>query len=223
VQRPDGVIRAGSIDVFPAEAVLVQNTGTADVPAGFLTFAGGPLFSDSEAPAGPIELIINGQLITETGQLTGIDVRDFLIDENNIGIFTDNSTINGCPLTGECGAVEPPIPPDFQPSPGIQQEIALIGDNLLPPPDFGNEDFIDDNDEETDDGATSPIEPPDPLFDTSELGEEANGAGPEVGTSMRSNSGLTEPGDVDDPVSGSGNPALMEIPAGPPSKEEKQQ
>ena len=99
----------------------------------------------------------------------------------------------------------------------------LAKDNLLPPPEFGNEDFIDDNDEETDEGSTSPIEPPDPLFDTSELGEEAAEGGPVVGTSMRSNPGLTEPGDVDDPVSGGGNPALMETPAGPPSNEEKQQ
>lgn len=99
----------------------------------------------------------------------------------------------------------------------------LAKENILPPPDFGNEDFIDDNDEETDEGDTSAIAPPDPLFDTSELGEEAEGAAPEVGTSMRSNPGLTQPGDVDDPVSGSGNPALMETPAGPPSNEEKQQ
>jgi filamentous hemagglutinin family protein len=220
VQRPEGVIRAGGIDIFPTEAVLVQNTGTAETPAGFLTFGEGPLFSESEAPTGPIELIINGQLITEGGTLTGIDVRDFLIDDANIAIFTDNSTINGCPLIGAC-EVEPPVPPGFTPTPGIQQEIVLINDNLLPPPEFGNEDFIDDNDEETEEGATSPIEPPDPLFDTSELGEEAGAGGPEVGTSMRANPGLTEPGDVDDPVSGSGNPGLMET-VPPPTKEEKQ-
>ena len=98
----------------------------------------------------------------------------------------------------------------------------LIDDNLLPPPDFGNEDFIDDNDEETEDSATSPIVPPDPLFDTSALGEESEAAAPEVGTTMRSSPGLTQPGDVDDPVSGSGNPGLMETQT-PPSSQEKQQ
>ena len=94
----------------------------------------------------------------------------------------------------------------------------LIDDNLLPPPDFGNEDFIDDNDEETDD--SSPIEPPAPLFDTSELGQADTGAGPDVGTSMRSSPVLTDTGDVDDPVSGGGNPGLMETPP-PPTNEEK--
>ena len=46
----------------------------------------------------------------------------------------------------------------------------------------------------TEDGLTSPIEPPVPLFDSSALGGK---------------------GDVDDPVSGGGNPALMETTAGP--------
>jgi filamentous hemagglutinin family protein len=219
VQRPDGVIRAGGIDVFPTEAVLVQNTGTAQTPAGFLTFADGPLFSQSEAPPGPIELIINGQLITENGQLTGVDVRDFLIDGTNIGIFTENSTINGCALSGPCGLFSED--PNFTPTPGIQDEVTLFLDDPLPPPDFGNEDFIDDNNEETDEGATSPITPPDPLFDTSQLGDSGGTTAPDANTSMRSNSGLTEPGDVDDPVSGSGNPALMETPP-PPTNEEKQ-
>jgi hypothetical protein len=39
---------------------------------------------------------------------------------------------------------------------------------------------------------------------------------------MRSNPGLTEKGDVDDPVSGSGNPALMEAGDPPVGNEEKQ-
>ena len=76
----------------------------------------------------------------------------------------------------------PPVDPSK-----VQIEIQMP--DLLPPPDFGNEDFIDDNIETTTDGATSPITPPSPLFDSSALGGK---------------------GDVDDPVSGSGNPALME-------------
>ena len=150
-------------------------------------------------------MIINGQILTQTGTLTGIGVRDLLVANRNLSPFTANSTINGCLLVGICGTVEPPpppeppIPPNFQPAPGIQKEITLIKDNLLGPPEFGNEDFIDDNDEATDEGATSPIEPPQPLFDTSGLGGK---------------------GDIDDPVSGSGNPSLMET---PPSSEEKPQ
>jgi hypothetical protein len=39
---------------------------------------------------------------------------------------------------------------------------------------------------------------------------------------MRSTPGLTNTGDIDDPVSGSGNPGLMESPPPPPANEEKQ-
>jgi hypothetical protein len=90
----------------------------------------------------------------------------------------------------------------------------------MPPPEFGNEDVIDDNDEETED--SSPIVPPQPLFDTSELGEAEGTGNPAFNTPMRSNPGLTEKGDVDDPVSGSGNPALMEAGDPPVGNEEKQ-
>jgi len=176
-------------------------------------------------------MIINGQLITEGGLLTGGDVLDFLIDENNIGFFAANSTINGCLLTGDCsgggggggGGGGEPFPPGTTPTPGIQDEVTLIDDDLFPPPDFGNEGAIDDNDEDNDDAETSPIVPPDPLFDTSEMDQAAGGTeATEVGTTMRSNPGLKNTGDVDDPVSGSGNPGLMENPPPPPTNEEKQ-
>ncbi len=236
-QRPGGVIRAGIINIEIGNAgteelytLFVQNTGTSETPAGFVA-TDQILFGEDDEftlPPGSLDVVINGQIITPTGTLTGIDVRDALVESQggDLTPFTENSTVNGCLLVGECAPPPPPLPPggpNFQPSPGIQQEIVLAKDNILPPPEFGNEDFIDDNDEETDEGSRSPIQPPDPLFDTSELGEEASAGDPEVGTSMRSSPGLTEPGDVDDPVSGSGNPGLMEEPAGPPSNEEKQQ
>jgi len=206
VERPDGVIRAGSIEIEFADGgeaelntLYVQNTGTADDPAGFL-ISGAALFGEGNEvtpPPGSIDLVINGRIVTEGGTLTGVEVRDALVEaEGDISPFTENSTINGCLLSGSCeiGPPEPPFPPGFNPAgPGIQDEITLIDQGLLPPPKFGNEDFIDDNVETTTDGATSPITPPTPLFDTSELGGKS---------------------DVDDPVSGSGNPALMENPAG---------
>ncbi|WP_283938192.1 hypothetical protein [Sphingomonas brevis] len=208
VQRPDGVIRAASIDIVFGDAgagelntLYVQNTGTEDIPAGFVV-SDQSLLGDGEgptAPPGTIDLIINGQIVTEGGTLTGIDVRDTLVEsQGDITAFTDNSTINGCLLVGPCVAQppEPPFPPDFTPTPGLPEEFELIDEGLLPPPLFGNEDFIDDNSDFTEDGATSPIEPPVPLFDTSALGDQ---------------------GDIDDPVSGSGNPALMETPAGCPT------
>ena len=224
VQRPEGVLNAATIWIESdnLQNVLIQNTGTAETPAGFLaqeTF----INDDSEVagPPGSIDLVVNGQLQTEGGVLTGIAVRDASVEGADLTPFTANSTINGCLLTGACTqVVEPPspFPPTFTPTPGIQQEIVLLGDDPLPPPPFGNEDVIDDNDEETED--TSPIVPPQPLFDTSELGEAEGTGNPAFNTPMRSNPGLTKEGDVDDPVSGSGNPALME--EEPTGDEEKQ-
>jgi len=202
VQRPEGVVRAGSIVASPTEAVLVQNTGTADQQAGFAANFVELLPTEGAAP-GSIELIINGQVPGEGGTLFGVAVRDAMVTNLDLSLFTDNSMINGCLLTGACGVIEPPeppFPPGFTPTPDIQDEIVLLTDNPLPPPEFGNEDFIDDNDETTEEGETSPIEPPQPLFDTSGLGDK---------------------GDVDDPVSGSGNPALMETP--PPTSNQEEQ
>ena len=219
--RPEGVIRAGTIELEfgtseGLKTLYVQNTGTSETPAGFLVTDQIFFGEDGEftPPPGSVDLIINGQIVTEGGTLTGIDVRDAMVeDQGDLTPFTANSTINGCLLVGSCVEVPPnnPLPPDFTPTPGIQDEIVLIGDEPAPPPEFGNEDVIDDNDEETED--TSPIVPPEPLFDTSELGEPEATGNPAFNTTMRSNPGLVEEGDVDDPVSGGGNPALMETPS----------
>jgi len=209
VQRPEGVLNAGVIWIESdnLQDILIQNTGTAETPAGF--FANEVFVNDDFEIAGPpgsIDVVVNGQLITEAGTLTGVAVRDALVAGEDLSPFTANSTINGCLLTGACGVIEPPEPPEppfppgFTPTPGIQDEVRLIQQDLLPPPMFDNDAFIDDNDETTEEGETSPIEPPQPLFDTSGLGDD---------------------GDVDDPVSGSGNPALMETPP-PTSNQEKQ-
>jgi hypothetical protein len=216
VQRPEGVLNAATIWIESdnLQNVLIQNTGTTETPAGFLaqeTF----INDDSEVagPPGSIDLVVNGQLQTEGGVLTGIAVRDASVGDADLTPFTANSTINGCLLIGACVQTpNNPFPPDFTPTPGIQDEIVLIGDDPAPPPEFGNEDVIDDNDEETED--TSPIVPPQPLFDTSEMGEAEAKGNPAFNTTMRSHPGIVQEGDVDDPVSGGGNPALMEEPTG---------
>ncbi|QDP19651.1 beta strand repeat-containing protein [Sphingomonas xanthus] len=231
VERPDGVLRAGSVaiefgNVEPGElyTLYVQNSGTQARPAGFLV-SESVLFSEGSeqgfAP-GSIDVVINGQIETSNGTLTGADVRDALVEaEGDLTPFTATSTVNGCLLTGPC-TLAGPIPPGFLPTPGIQDEIRLVENNQMPPPEFGNEDFIDDNDEDTEDSQTSPIVPPAPLFDTSEM-ETADGTvTPEIGTSMRSSPGIKREGDVDDPVSGTGNPALMES-APPPSYQQETQ
>jgi hypothetical protein len=130
-------------------------------------------------------LVVNGQVVTEGGTLTGIAARDELItEETDITPFTANSTINGCPLTGACiiRPEQPQTPPTV-----VDDQIDHITFDPLGDSDFGNEPDIDDN-EAGDEGANNPIAPPQPLFDTRPL---------------------IPASDVNDPVSGTGNPALL--------------
>ena len=188
VQRPEGVLRADTlwIESDNLQDILIQNTGSGGqggVPAGFLVRQAF-INDEVETPPGSVNLIINGQVVTEGGTLTGVAARDELVGDSDTAGATSNSTINGCPLTGVCviKSEEPPPNPDV-----IDDQIDLINDNPLGDGDFGNEDSIDDN-EEGDEGAENPISPPQPLFDTRPL---------------------VPTGDVSDPVSGTGNPALL--------------
>ena len=152
--------------------ILVQNTGTEETPAGFL--AQEIFVNDDEEIAGPpgsIDLIVNGQLQTEGGTLTGIAVRDALVEGEDLSPFTANSTINGCELVGDCS--DGPI---IGPIIGLPTEFSLIIDAGLPELPF-------DGDE-----TASAIQAPPALFDTRPLDPD---------------------GTVDEPISGSGNPALI--------------
>ncbi|MFT3966646.1 MAG: hypothetical protein QM690_12275, partial [Sphingobium sp.] len=192
--RPDGVLRAANIELGEADAVLVQNTGTADLPAGFLTTGETRLDRETIPALGSVDLIINGQLRTASGLLTGRDVRDFLIDDLNRPYFTPDSSINGCALSGDCRPV----------ANGIETPAQILqSDNLLAtqtPPGFNEPQVPQGGDpEETteqrrrrqlveQEAKRSPIPPPTPLIDTQPL----------------------NPGnDLDEPVSGSGNPSLI--------------
>ena len=194
--RPDGVVRAAEIGVELNGAatsesgtpysVLVQNVGTAQLPAGFAA-ATAEVVSPAGTAPGAIDLNVNGQLVTTTGTLTGVAVRDALMADDDPARFSAASRINGCALVGVCGSVQPVDTPIAQPA--ISTEIALL---TTPPADdapFGNEEAIEDNEEDGgDDSASSPIAPPAPLFNTKPLEQKS---------------------DTDEPVSGGGNPALI--------------
>lgn len=185
VQRPEGVIRAASFDIDAGsenlQSLLVQNTGTKALPAGFLVTDSDLGGSDSASAAGAIDLIINGQIVTQSGTLTGLAVRDLLVTDNGSTQFVAGSTINGCPLVGTCSA-PPPQVDTVKPT-----DVQLTGNTGLGDGLFGNESDIAGGDSGGGDDVSSPITPPIPLFDSRPL---------------------TQTGDVDDPVSGAGNPSL---------------
>ena len=189
VQRPGGVLVADTlwIESENLQDVLIQNTGSFGTRAGFLVRQAF-VNEDFEVagPPGSINMVVNGQLVTEGGTLTGVAVRDALVTpEDDITPFTANSTINGCPLTGACNIAPPPPPPT---SNVVDNFIDIITNDPLGDSDFGNEDSIDDGEEGDEESRTNPINPPQPLFDTRPL---------------------IPGGDVNDPISGTGNPALL--------------
>lgn len=118
--RPDGVIQASSLRFTVGSTLLIQNTGTSLLNAGFFGRVGSfqvtPRSSQSQqgTPA-LIDLVIYGQLL-DTGDLVrnGTSVRDLIFPRStgttggdsgsSISGFTSNSAVNGCLLTAiSCG------------------------------------------------------------------------------------------------------------------------
>lgn len=190
--RPNGVVRARIIELGEADQVLVQNTGTVELPAGFLTLSDTTLDRNTVPALGSVDLIINGQLLLGDGTVTGRDVVPLLIDNVNRPFFTSVSSINGCLVAStDCG-----------PTQTDAQDPFLQGDNLLviQTPNTGRTpEMTDDTSDETAEerkkreeaereAERAPIPPPSPLISTQPLN-------PAI--------------DVDEPVAGSGNPSLI--------------
>ena len=206
--HPDGIVRAdeiyvdldtnggqaaagiGTLEAAPY-SVLFQNTGTLATRAGFVA-SYAEISSPETAPAGAIDMVVNGQVVTEEGTLTGAQARDALMEDEDPARFTASSTINGCGVGGgACVTIPPPPPPPpvYDPGPPIADQIVVFNDVPVDEQSFGNEEAIEDNEEDGGtDSATSPIDPPNPLFDTRPL---------DIGD------------ETDEPISGGGNPALI--------------
>ncbi len=186
--RPDGVIRAGAFDFFVGQTLLIQNTGTTLDPAGFVTNLAA---SDITATGqDKITVIVNGKFVTDTGLVGGTKAFDLFKDGDiSLDQVAPESRLNHCLLNqATCGET-----PDGDPGLAGQIEV-LLGPGLGDTPDFAPDP------DDPDDGADSqppqpagpdlgsPISPPPPLIDTRPL---------------------NPPPLIDEPVAGSGNPALM--------------
>jgi hypothetical protein len=181
------VLSAYALVFYPRETLFIQNTGTASAPAGFYgrideSDIEPPGFSDPTAP--DVEVIINGKFQTDTGDVTGQAAYQLVIDnaESTAG-FSDTSQINGCSFgSGSCTTFVDNTPP-----PTNAAEIAAV----LTQDQAQEEPFDPDNEEDkeqAEEAARAPIAPPVVLIDSRPLN-------PDV--------------DVTDPVSGTGNPALI--------------
>ncbi|WP_408587631.1 beta strand repeat-containing protein [Novosphingobium sp.] len=200
VQRPDGVLAAGAFRFVVGSTFYVQNTGTAVASAGFLTAADGFSILPGTTTR-PVRMIVNGKFTDGTTVLSGTQAYDaFKANQQQLTIFDGESRIEGCLLIAtSCGAMTD-VPVEVV-GPTISTQITILGQNglgdtprFVDTPDTGSGgdggDGSTPEQQEQADKATAgpPIVPPTPLID------------------MRP---LNPPGRIEEPVAGSGNPALM--------------
>lgn len=206
VQRPDGVLRALGLELYPSGTLYIQNTGTVLDPAGFLAdYDLTTVELPQSGQTGTVSLIVNGKWQTPDGLITGTAVHDVVLENSdNLGRFSADSQINGCLLTTtNCQPVVNET--TSNPTPAISSQIEMIGTAgmgstpaFAESPAGGDADLTEEEQERAQDeaekavkaeeAATSPIVPPVQLIDTQPL----------------------EPtGVVEQPVAGSGNPALI--------------
>lgn len=206
VQRPEGVIRALGLDLFPTGTLYIQNTGTFLNPAGFFAdFELTDVTAPSNATPGSISLVVNGAFQTTSGVVSGAAAHDLVVNapDSNFAPFTADSQINGCLLTAAACATVIDGP---DPIGAIASQIEIVSNETLgntptfiedpgaPTADTESDDPAQDEQQqeqqasEGEDAASSPIAPPPQLIDSKQLEP------------------LTK---VEQPVAGSGNPALI--------------
>lgn len=190
VSRPDGIFNALALDIFPGSTFYIQNTGTAATPAGFLSGPDTDVTPPTSPPTGGIEVVVNGQFVTDTGTLTGKAAYDALLAaQPDFTGFSTNSQLNACLFIGGCQVEEDPVG-------GISSEIEMISDNDISdspvvedePDEANSEEQSEEEKAAEEDVDGSPIAPPAPLIDTRPL---------------------NPPATITEPVAGSGNPALI--------------
>ena len=212
IQRTEGVLTALNLDFSSkSQTVYIQNTGSIAVPAGIVTRIDSSsntsnnnnMGSEGTRPPGGSEFVINGQIQTDTGIVTGKAAFDLLIADLKAEAVRDGktfasdltptSTFNGCVIaTGVCAFG------NADPVAALSSEISVVTNATLdespvaPAADDSDEgddgsSDKDDEDSKSDEGS-SPIAPPAPLISTRALDGNVN---------------------VVEPVSGAGNPALF--------------
>ncbi len=192
VSRPDGILRSEGIETETLSQFLIQNTGTRDLPAGVVVVSDGPIEFDFGPSPGSLEYVVNGQTITDSGTLTGTQVFDFLINDDNRDFFAPGSSVNGCLISDTACSIEPNVTEmdtEFLPADSLTHftEEPARDEQVIDP---------EERDEAEEESKRAPIPPPTPIISTQPLA-------PVI--------------DVDEPVAGAGNPGLISsalVPAG---------
>lgn len=204
VQRPEGVLRSLGLDLYPTGTLYIQNTGTTLNPAGFFAnFDLVDVTAPTNASPGSISVVVNGAFQTPTGVVSGFAAHDLVVNDPDADFvpYTADSQINGCLLSATVCSVMSEGPDTIG---QISGQIEIISNQTLgSTPTFveepaapaseggGDEETPAPQQDETSEGeqaASSPIAPAPQLIDSRPLEPQAQ---------------------VEQPVAGSGNPALI--------------
>jgi hypothetical protein len=152
----DGYVRAGAITTKVGNTFFVQNSGTADEFAGITVGDGGLTIISTAgpaaaaiapaaaaiAPAAALEADVDIYGRQQKSDGTQVLNNDFAAEVPVSGNFTENSTINDCPLGGCPPPPPPPPPPELPPQLGpesILGPIYLMSSPRLSVLDVGHE------------------------------------------------------------------------------------
>ena len=116
--NPDGFVRAGAIDANVGTTLFVQNSDTADDPAGMTVGDGG--LEVTSTGSSPATVVAYGVQHKSDGST--VSGNDFFAATTFNGTpgFSNGSTFNGCSVGSQCGSVVPPPPPPPPPSGGVE-------------------------------------------------------------------------------------------------------
>ncbi|MFM9935296.1 MAG: hypothetical protein ACKVOL_03755, partial [Novosphingobium sp.] len=119
-------LRAGALDLAVGRTLYIQRNGSGDDPLGFEDPLEG--FKVRVAGASPITVIINGTFRTASGPVGGIEAwKLFKASGADLSGFTADSRLNGCLLNAAtCVAKPPVVRPD--PDPGVRTLIGILDD-----------------------------------------------------------------------------------------------
>lgn len=188
VQRPDGVFNARAFNLYPGQTLDIQNTGTAAVPAGFVTgFSVSDVTPPDAPPAGGVSVIINGAFDTPSGPVTGIEAYNMLVNDPGADFtgFATDSMLNSCVLSARsCGNTDVATPTS-----GEFDTLSTdsLGNESFPQQEDGNSLVQEDGAKAGTPGFDVSIAAPEPLIDTRPL---------------------RPPPNITEPLTGGGNPAL---------------
>lgn len=204
VQRPEGVLRALGLDLYPTGTLYIQNTGTVLDPAGFFAdFEFTDLTPPADAAPASISVIVNGKWQTPDGIIGGVAARDLVVNNaDTLAFYTPDSSVNGCAINASaCATVA-----EADPVPALAAQFEIIGAEPL-----GNTpQFIDD---ETDPGPASDGEPDseeeEAAVQKSTIRARDRSSPIAVPQPVIDSTPLETSPLVEQPVAGSGNPSLI--------------